>query len=234
MIKLLVTICLVNMIHQGVAQNIYCNPVIDESLPDPTVICAEDRNFWLYATEDIRNLPIYQSKDLVNWIFQGTAFSEKTRPNFVPNGGIWAPDINYINGKYVLYYSMPIWGGEWSCGIGVATSESPQGAFDDCGMLFRNNEVGVQNCINPFYIEEDGKKYLLFGSFHGIYLVELTENGLRIKENVRPLRTAGDAYEDTYIHNKDGYHYLFASIERCCEGVHSTYTTVVGRATSLF
>ena len=36
----------------------YNNPVIDYSLPDPTIIKADDGYFYLYATEDIRNLPI--------------------------------------------------------------------------------------------------------------------------------------------------------------------------------
>lgn len=36
---------------------------------------------------------------------------------------------------------MSTWGGEWTCGIGVATSDSPQGPFEDHGMLFRSNEI---------------------------------------------------------------------------------------------
>ncbi|RRN77915.1 arabinan endo-1,5-alpha-L-arabinosidase, partial [Pseudoxanthomonas sp. SGD-10] len=84
----------------------YANPVVNKSLPDPTIIKASDGYFYLYATEDTRNVPIYKSKDLVAWEFVGTAFTNDTRPSFEPNGGIWAPDINYINGKYVLYYSM--------------------------------------------------------------------------------------------------------------------------------
>ena len=45
---------------------------------------------------------------------------------------------------------------------------------------------------------------------------------------------AGTAYEGTYIHKKDGYYYFFASIGTCCEGLNSTYTTVVGRSENLF
>ena len=47
-------------------------------------------------------------------------------------------------------------------------------------------------------------------------------------------RVAGTAYEGTYIHKKDGYYYFFASIGTCCEGLKSTYTTVVGRSKKLF
>lgn len=212
----------------------YKNPVVDYSLPDPTVIKGDDGYFYLYATEDIRNLPIHRSKDLVNWEFLGTAFTDESRPDFEPNGGIWAPDINKIGDKYVLYYSMSVWGGEWTCGIGCAVSDRPEGPFKDCGMMFRSNGIKVQNSIDPFYIEDNGYKYLFWGSFRGIYAIELSEDGLSLKSGSSPVQIAGTAYEGTYIHKRGGYYYMFASIGSCCEGLKSTYTTVVGRSTSLF
>lgn len=48
-------------------KNVYRNPVIDYSLPDPSVIEGDDGYYYLYATEDIRNLPIHRSKNLVDW-----------------------------------------------------------------------------------------------------------------------------------------------------------------------
>lgn len=210
------------------------NPVINESLPDPTITQAKDGYFYLYATEDIRNVPIYRSKDLVNWKFTGTAFTNESRPSFEPKGGIWAPDINYVNGQYVMYYSMSVWGGEWTCGIGVATAQKPEGPFTDRGMLFRSNGIGVQNSIDPFYIEDNGKKFLFWGSFRGIYGIELAEDGFSVKEGAVKKQIAGTAYEGTYIHKRNGYYYLFASVGSCCEGLKSTYTTVVGRSQSLW
>lgn len=217
-----------------VAGNTYQNPVIDKSLPDPTVIKAEDGYFYLYATEDTRNTPIYKSRNLTDWDFAGTAFTNETRPTFEPKGGLWAPDINYIDGKYVLYYSMSVWGDEWTCGIGTATSDRPEGPFKDYGKLFRSKEIGVQNSIDQFYIEEDGKKYLFWGSFRGIYFIELSDDGLSIKEGAEKRQIAGTAFEATYIHKKGGYYYFFASIGSCCEGINSTYQLVVGRSKSLF
>ena len=213
--------------------NVYHNPVINYSLPDPSVIKGDDGYFYLYATENIRNLPIHRSKNLVDWEYVGTAFTNQTRPDFEEKGGLWAPDINKIGDKYVLYYSMSVWGGEWTCGIGCATADRPEGPFTDHGKMFRSNEINVQNSIDPFYIEEDGKKYLFWGSFRGIYVVELSDDGLFIKEGATPQRIAGTAYEGTYIYKKNGHYYLFASIGTCCEGLKSTYTTVVGRSDNL-
>lgn len=218
---------------QDVTADVYRNPVIDYSLPDPSVIRGDDGFFYLYATEDIRNLPIHRSKNLTDWEYVGTAFTDQTRPDFEEKGGIWAPDINKIGGKYVLYYSMSAWGGEWTCGIGCATADNPAGPFTDHGKMFRSNEIGVKNSIDPFYIEDSGRKYLFWGSFRGIYAVELSDDGLSVKEGEVPRKIAGTAYEGTYIHKKGGYYYLFASIGSCCEGLRSTYTTVVGRSKNL-
>ena len=133
-----------------------------------------------------------------------------------------------------MYYSMSVWGGEWTCGIGVATADKPEGPFIDHGALFRSNTIQVQNSIDPFYIEEGGKKYLFWGSFHGIYGIELSDDGLSVREGAEKRQVAGTAYEGTYIHKRGGYYYLFASIGTCCEGLKSTYTTVVGRSENLF
>lgn len=56
----------------------YHNPIVSTSLPDPTVTKAGDGYFYLYATGDIRNLPIYRSKDLVNWNYERICLMELT------------------------------------------------------------------------------------------------------------------------------------------------------------
>jgi len=216
------------------AKGSYSNPVIGKSCPDPTVIKADNGKFYLYSTEDTRNLPIYRSDNLVDWEFVGTAFTDETRPKWNPKGGIWAPDINLINGKYVIYYSKSVWGGEWDCGIGIATADSPEGPFTDRGVLFISRDIDVQNSIDPFYIEDNGHKYLFWGSFHGIYGIELADDGLSVKKGAEKVKIAGDFMEGTYIHKHDGKYYLFGSAGSCCEGERSTYRVTVGRSDNLF
>ena len=216
------------------APTLYRNPVIPTSLPDPTVIRADDGFFYLYATENIRNLPIYRSKNLVDWTFVGTAFTRESRPKWNRKGNLWAPDINYINGKYVLYYAKSEWGGEWTCGIGVATADRPEGPFTDHGALFISNEIGVQNSIDGFYIEENGHKYMFWGSFRGIYGIELSDDGLSVKPGAVKQQIAGTFMEGTYIHKRGPYYYLFGSAGTCCEGEKSTYRVTVGRSENLF
>ncbi|MDR0797062.1 MAG: family 43 glycosylhydrolase, partial [Tannerella sp.] len=213
-------------------QTKYSNPVIRRNVPDPTIIQVEDGSFYVYGTG--QTVSIHHSTDLVNWTFAGNAFTNETRPSLVPNAGIWAPDINYINGKYVLYYSMSVWGGETTASVGVAVADRPEGPFTDKGFLFNMSTIGVQNCIDQNYVEDDGKKYLFWGSWHGIWGIELTGDGLNLKEGSEKRQIAGTAYEAPYIHKRGKYYYLFASIGSCCNGLESTYTTVVGRSENLW
>ena len=213
---------------------VYRNPIIDKNSPDPTILRADDGSFYLYATENTRNVPIYHSTDLVNWNLIGTAFTDETRPKWNAKGMIWAPDINKIGDKYVLYYAKSVWGGEWEAGVGVAVADSPQGPFTDCGNIIDSRKIGIQNCIDPFYIEDGGRRYLFWGSFHGIYGAELTADGLSLKPDSKPRKVAGSFMEGAYIQRRGGYYYLFGSAGTCCEGAKSTYRVTVGRSKNLF
>lgn len=210
----------------------YSNPIINYSLPDPTIIKADDGYFYLYATEDIRNMPIHRSKDLVNWDFVGTAFTDETRPTFQQL--LWAPDINKIGDKYVLYYANSSWGEEYTNGIGAAWSYKPEGPFTDVGKLFLSNEVNVKNSIDAFYMEDKGRKYIFWGSWDGLWGMELNDDGLSLKEGTPKIPIAGNGYEAGLIHKRGKYFYLFASTGWCCGGLESTYTAVVTRSENLF
>lgn len=209
----------------------YNNPVYGHDFPDPTIIRV-GRYFYAYHTGN--KVPVARSTNLCQWIPVGNCFTESSRPKFVAGGGVWAPDINKIGDKYVMYYSMSTWGGEWECGIGVATSDIAYANFKDHGKLFISREIGVQNSIDPFYIEEDnGDKYLFWGSFRGIYGIQLSDDGLSIKEGVEKFKIAGTLTEGTYIHKRDGYYYLIGSAGSCCEKEKSSYHMVVARSRNL-
>lgn len=216
----------------------YTNPVITfSSAADPTVIRTED-GFYLYATQtDKYWVPIYFSKDLVNWEFKRTAFRNATKPQIPGGGAFWAPEIRHINGKYVLYFSWAKWGDGDASYTAVATSDSPLGDFVNSKELLTKEDFG-SNCIDQFYYEEDNKKYMFVGSFNGIYVTELTDDGLSVKRNENGTPTlkkqvCGKAFEGTNIYKKNGYYYLFASINNCCDGERSRYKVVVGRSLDL-
>ncbi|GAA0237762.1 family 43 glycosylhydrolase [Halobacterium noricense] len=164
----------------------------------------------------------------MNWECVGEAFEK--RPEWKEYGNIWAPDISKYRGTYYLYYSVSTWGGS-NPGIGLATADSPEGPFEDRGKLFTLDEIGVENSIDPFFYRDGDTPYLFWGSFHGIYGVELTEAGFDVAGE--PFQIAGDAFEAAHILRRDGAYYFFGSSGSCCEGMESTYRITVGRADSL-
>lgn len=221
----------------------YTNPVFEPILADPSVIKADDGWFYAYGTEDnwgdgqgSRLVPIVRSKDLVKWKYTGTAFGSK--PTWKPSGGgIWAPDVVKVNGKYYMYYSFSVWA-DPDPGVGLAIADSPAGPFIDQGKLFLSSEAGIANGIDPFYIEEDGKKYLFCGSYsnaatQGIHAFELSNDGLSVKDLSAKIKISAGDFEAVMIHKRNGYYYFFASKGGCCDGAASTYHVCVARSTSL-
>src|SRR6185436_18533297 len=75
-----------------------------------------------------------------------------------------------------------------------------------------------------------------FGSFwDGIHLVGLDPStGLRRDPKDNPVRLASaPEIEAPFLHQRDGYYYLFLNWGKCCRGVNSTYEIRVGRSRSV-
>lgn len=57
-------------------------------------------------------------------------------------------------------------GDEWRSNVGVAVSDSPLGPFIDKGCLIDSKVIGVQNSIDQFFYEDNGKN-ICFGEVFG-------------------------------------------------------------------
>lgn len=216
----------------------YQNPVFEPDVADPTIIRAADGWFYGYGTENtwtdgVHHLvPVIKSKNLIQWQFVKDAFL--TRPTWKAAGGIWAPDVTYVNGKYYMFYSISTWG-DSNPGIGLAIANQPSGPFTDQGKVFDSNSIGVSNSIDPFFFQTGTgdaiKSYLFWGSFNGIYGIELAAT---LKTTVgNKFKIAGNAFEAAYIREKDGKFYFFGSTGSCCDGVNSQYRVNIAVATSV-
>ena len=220
------------------AQNKYTNPVFDQNTPDPSVVQAPDGAFYAYGTGGTCR----KSYDLVHWEDMGIALQRPTWNDSVridKNGkqhpmrfSLWALDVSRVGKKYLVHYASAYWGNETRTGLGVAEGTSPT-EFTDCGKMFCSTEIGVQNSIDPCYVKDKGKKYLIWGSFRRLYMGRLTKDGKRIKNPSHLTQVAGTAFEGAMVYKRKGYYYLFASVGTCCEGAKSTYHTVVGRSKKL-
>ncbi len=220
--------------QQSAAKLTYQNPVFNHDFPDPNLVQAKDGYYYAYSTQANWQkegfggryiTPVLRSKNLVQWEVVGDALLQK--PSWKGEGGIWAPDAAYHKGKYFLYYSFSTWG-DPNPGIGLATSKTPQGPFTDHGKLFLSKEIGVANSIDAFLYVDKKKPFLVWGSFHGIYAVPLSKDGMQVTGE--KFKLAGNAYEGSLIYKRDGYYYYFGSVGTCCAGAKSTYQVKVGRS----
>ena len=195
----------------------YRNPIINQDRPDPAVLDAGDGSFYLFSTSSSKKVPILTSTDLIDWTYASDAFAPDQMPTGIEGGGIWAPDVIKHNGKYLMAYSYSKNGEYHYNGIGLAIADSPKGPYTNLGMLFTSDSSGVRNSIDPAFVEENDKLYLLWGSFNGLYIVELNQdkNGKYYIQNINDkIKLAGDAFEGSHIFKHGEYYYLYSSFGR--------------------
>lgn len=227
---ILILIAVLTCLQAAAVPATYRNPIIMESVPDPTVMRADDGFYYLMGTEDIWNVPIFRSADLVNWVQTGTVFDRDNRP---PEGQVWAPELCRIHGKYVLFYSVNIPDETApSTYIGYAVADHPAGPWTNRGKLFDEHEVGCRNAIDPFYYQENGTHYLFWGSTTNMFGMEIgVDENIDITFDLsKKVQTAGPNIEGTEIYKRDGWYYMFASIGSYA---WTTYRVVVGRSRSI-
>lgn len=213
-----------------------------ESCPDPSIIHGQapgDTFWYMYCTNEIFHdgsplhlIPISKSQDLVHWSYAGDVFSQM--PGWVaPDGGLWAPDIQYFNGKYYLYYAVSSSTIPGSA-IFVTTSESPTGPWTATGTPVVAPSA-ARKTIDPAVVEDDGgQRYLFFGTFEGgIAARELSADGLTSLPETEIQITVPNRYEAPYIVKHDGYYYLLASASDCCRGPLTGYAVFAGRSQTL-
>lgn len=215
----------------------YTNPVfLGFPMPDPDVIRGDDGYFYLYATEEKadannHNVPILKSADLVNWEKVGAVFTDENHPHITTqyDAVIWAPSINKVGDKYVMYYSQP--GKNYKHAIGIATADSPVGPFTDHGKLIDSDEQGVDISIDAYLYQENGRNYLFWGSFREISIIELTADGMAILPGAKRTVVAGGQYEASCVIKRDGYYYLILSTGDYSK--NGSYRLVAGRSTAI-
>jgi arabinan endo-1,5-alpha-L-arabinosidase len=229
----------------------YRNPVTagySVDFPDPALIKAKDGYWYAFATGgpyDKRGTTgdaykIARSADLVSWEKVGSVFNAGNRPSWAdPSSGFWAPDVRFVEGRYVLYFTVHntrLTPDDWDYAIGVATAPTPAGPWTDHGHPIvppRPAEGGgYEWTIDPCgFVDTDGQRYLYWGSYHGgLHAVRLNPDGT---ETTGPVaQVAADRFEAPYLIRRGKYYYLFASSSNCCAGPTSGYAVFAGRSAS--
>lgn len=226
---------------------------IVQSCPDPSVIRGRkpgDDFYYLYCTNErfqdggyVHLLPIFRSVDLTHWTYVGDVFQKK--PSWVAEGGgLWAPDIQFLNGKYYLYYSVSNTNtnvsGRGGAAIFVATSDTPAGPWTASAVPVVEPHVAsccgaqMRATIDSEVVVEGNRSYIFYGSFNGgIAARILSSDGLISDPRSEVQISVADRYEASYVVKRGSYFYLFVSAGDCCAGESSGYGVFVGRSTNV-
>lgn len=210
---------------------------------DPSMIRGQDGAYYLFSTGS--GLEIRTSTDRVAFSLVGQVLPNGASWAAPFTGGntkaLWAPDVSFHGGKYLLYYAASTFGSNTSA-IGLATSPTAKpGSWTDQGMVYSSSSSGDFNAIDPdlFVDSTTGRWWLTFGSFwSGVKMIEI-DPATGKQRAANPTRSSiaqrafPDALEAPTIFRHGSMYYLFTSWDTCCRGVNSTYRTMVGRSASV-
>ncbi|MBC8288707.1 MAG: arabinan endo-1,5-alpha-L-arabinosidase [Planctomycetes bacterium] len=216
--------------------------------PDPAAIQAHDgTGNYIFATGE--GIAIWHSKGQKKWKRIGRVFEEAVpgwARKLIPKAdSIWAPDVQFHDGRYYLYYSVSTFGSQRSV-IGLAMNTtldptSPRYKWEDQGLVLESfPEKNDYNAIDPAMFVDGGRGYLVWGSYWtGIKGAELDlKTGKPISSQPKPVSIAARAatgptsIEGAYIQKHGEFYYLYVSWDFCCAREKSTYKVMVGRAKS--
>lgn len=140
----------------------YLNPVLGGDHPDAGAIRVGDDFFLTHSSFDYApGLPIWKSKDLVNWTLAGAALRKYY-------GSVWAPYLCEHEEHFYIYFPC-------NNQLHVVHAPNPLGPWSEPISL-------NVNAIDPAHIAAGGQRYL---HFSGGYVAELSSDGLSVKSPVR-------------------------------------------------
>lgn len=151
----------------GASPTILMSRVIDTGISgaDPFVL-KYDGKYYIYVTGASKGFKVYETTDFSYFKDDGLCFSGDSAGSKWAkiNGYYWAPEVIYYGGEFIMYYSAK--GSDYAATggglrIGVATSASPIGPFEDVlnEPMF---DLGY-SVIDPSpFIDGDGNGYLYY------------------------------------------------------------------------
>ena len=204
--KALVLIMFAIMVGRCFAQQGYRNPVIPGFHPDPSV-CRVGDDYYLVNSSFgyFPGVPLFHSRDLVNWEQIGNCLTRKSQLNLKNAsllwGGIYAPTIRYNDGVFYLITTNISDKGNF-----IVHTTNPHSEWSDPVWL-------KQGGIDPSLFFENGKCYMVSNPNDGIYLCQIDpRTGEQFTESKLIWDGTGGRYpEGPHIYKKDNWYYLLIS-----------------------
>ncbi len=210
-------------LNRDLAEGEYHNPILSGFYPDPSICKAGDDYYLTNSTfAYYPGLPIFHSKDMVNWELIGHAIDrpdQLTYDKLRVSMGIFAPAITYHDGLFYLICTHVTREGNF-----VMTAENPAGPWSDPYILKFSG-------IDPsLFFDEDGRAWIvnnddpvgepLYDGHRAIRIQEFDTETMQVKGPRTVLVNGGVDIstkpiwiEGPHIFKKDGWYYL-----SCAEG----------------
>lgn len=157
--KILLAIILLTGLYVKAQMNKeYTNPILAGFYPDPSICRVNDDYYLVNSTfAYFPGIPVFHSKDLVNWTLVGHAMDRAEQLDLTGFGvsrGIFAPSIQFHEGLYYITCTLVDGKGNF-----VITASHPSGPWSNPVWL---PEI---NGIDPsLFFDEDGKSYIIYNS----------------------------------------------------------------------
>jgi len=196
----------------------YNNPIIYADYSDPDVVrTGEDFYMVSSSFNCVPGIPVFHSKDLVNWTLIGHVFNNQPPLDVYDEPGhgvgVWAPSIRFHNGEYYVYYADPDYG------IYQARATDPAGPWEH--KLVQQSYGWIDPC--PFWDDNDSA-YLVHAyaksrvGFNSILtLRRMSQDGETISLTDTIVLFDGNdpdhprvTIEGPKMYKRNGYYYVFA------------------------
>ena len=221
--------------------NEYRNPILAGFYPDPSIVRVDEDYYLVNSSFSYSpGVPIFHSKDLVNWKSLGSILNS---PKQLPlekqssSRGIYAPTIRYHKGTFYLITTQVDVSGNF-----IVTATDPTGPWSDPILL---PEIGG---IDPdLFFDDDDKVYIahneapigepLYSGHRAIWLWEFDLKTQKVVKNSGRVIVNGGSdiskkpvwIEGPHIYKINGWYYLM-----CAEGgTSSDHSEVIFRSKSL-
>ncbi|MDR8393353.1 glycoside hydrolase family 43 protein [Aliifodinibius sp. S!AR15-10] len=139
----------------SVGQDEYINPINSGFYPDPSIIRAGDDYYMVHSSFSYYpGIPIFHSKDLINWEQIGHVLNRPSQLQVDGLGiseGIFAPTIEYHEGTFYVVNTIVGGGGNF-----IVTTDDPAGEWSD--PMWLNGVGGIDPSL---FFDDDGTTYIL-------------------------------------------------------------------------
>ncbi len=179
------------------------NPIIPGFYPDPSV-CRFGNDYYLVTSsfEYFPGVPIFHSRDLINWRQIGHCLTRKSQlllEKAQSSRGIYAPTIRYHDGTFYMVTTNIIAGGHF-----YVHTQNPSGEWSEPVWV---DQYGIDPSL---FFDDDGKVYLTGTGDNYIAQSEIDiKTGKRLTDVKRIWAGTGGIYpEGPHLYKIDKTYYL--------------------------